>query len=113
MSCRGLEPFLCVYGKTSSHFITAMCVLCYPQRAVKALNGLQTSAEVLEQKREQQLKGDDVELQALKEQRRTDEHCHREARAKLLQTKTYLEQSGIQVKSILVHVRLITVNPWK
>ena len=66
------------------------------QRAVRALNSLQTTADVLERRKEKKLLSM-PDLEQKKEQRRRDEHHHRKAEGKLLQTATYLEQCGIKV----------------
>ena len=72
--------------------------------AVKALNGLQTSAEVLEKRRlekEREGKEEEESRQELRAKRRCDEHHHWEARAKLLKTEEYLMQAGIQASIML------------
>ncbi len=64
------------------------------QMAVRALNGLQTSAEVLECKRDQS-EEQVSKMASLAEHHRLDEQHHREPKAKLLHMKEYLERSGI------------------
>ena len=59
-----------------------------------ALNGLQTSADSLDQRKEKLTHTDTPSLAV---QRRLDENFHRKFEAKLLHMHEYLERSGMKV----------------
>ena len=70
------------------------------------LNSLQTSAEVLERKRDQVRQHADL---ALLEQKRRDENHHREPKAKLKNMQYFLECSGICSVSYNCRVHIIII----
>ena len=68
-----------------------------------ALNGLQTSADVLEIRRDQKKR---CVNHSLAEQRRLDEHHHRVPKAKLQHTREFMERSGICTVSWRNQIRI-------